>query len=110
MLVVFVALSTCDPGNVLDAVKAAKQARVRVSVVGVAAEVHICRVITTARARRRRRACPPAWAACRSGRVTRLRALLLLCALADRRAAPRLGRCGGQQGTVRQGFGLIAVI
>ena len=51
MLIVFVALSTCDPGNVLDAVKAAKQARVRVSVVGIAAEVHICRVITTARAR-----------------------------------------------------------
>ena len=46
MLILFAALSTCDPGNVLDAVKAAKQARVRVSVVGVAAEVHICRVFT----------------------------------------------------------------
>ncbi len=49
VLVLFAALSTCDPGNVLDAVKAAKGARLRVSVVGVAAEVHICRVFTKAR-------------------------------------------------------------
>lgn len=49
VLIVFAALSTCDPGNVLDAVKAAKQHRVRASVVGIAAEVHICRVLTQAR-------------------------------------------------------------
>jgi len=49
VLIVFAALSTCDPGNVLDAVKAAKQHRVRTSVVGIAAEVHICRVLTQAR-------------------------------------------------------------
>lgn len=42
----FAGLSTCDPGNILDSVKTAKQHRVRVSVVGLAAEVHICRVIT----------------------------------------------------------------
>lgn len=42
----FAALSTCDPGNVMDAVKAAKEKGVRVSIVGVAAEVHICRVFT----------------------------------------------------------------
>ena len=48
VLIVFAALSTCDPGNVLDAVKAAKQHRVRASVVGIAAEVHICRVLTQA--------------------------------------------------------------
>ncbi len=42
----FAALSTCDPGNVLDAVKAAKQNSIRVSIVGVAAEVHICKVFT----------------------------------------------------------------
>lgn len=46
VLILFAALSTCDPGNVLDAVKAAKQSSVRVSVVGVAAEVHICKVFT----------------------------------------------------------------
>ena len=46
VLILFAALSTCDPGNVLDAVKAAKERNVRVSIVGVAAEVHICRVFT----------------------------------------------------------------
>ena len=46
VLILFAALSTCDPGNVLDAVKAAKQNKIRVSIVGVAAEVHICRVFT----------------------------------------------------------------
>ena len=42
----FAGLSTCDPGNILDSIKAAKQHRVRVSVVGLAAEVYVCRVIT----------------------------------------------------------------
>ena len=46
VLILFAALSTCDPGNIMDAVKAAKEKSVRVSVVGVAAEVHICRVFT----------------------------------------------------------------
>ena len=46
VLILFAALSTCDPGNVLDAVKAAKQNSIRVSIVGVAAEVHICKVFT----------------------------------------------------------------
>ena len=41
----FAGLSTCDPGNILDTIKVAKQQRVRVSVIGLAAEVHICRVI-----------------------------------------------------------------
>ncbi len=57
VLVLFAALSTCDPGNVLDAVKAAKGARLRVSVVGVAAEVHICRVFTKARPSQHSHAC-----------------------------------------------------
>ena len=37
------ALSTCDPGNVHAAIAAAKSAKVRVSVVSVAAEMHVCR-------------------------------------------------------------------
>lgn len=45
VLVVLAALSTCDPGNILESVKAAKAAKVRVSVVGLAAEVHVCRTI-----------------------------------------------------------------
>ncbi len=46
VLILFAALSTCDPGNILETIKAAKQQRVRVSIVGLAAEVHICRRIT----------------------------------------------------------------
>lgn len=42
----FAGLSTCDPGNIQDTIKVAKQQHVRVSIVGLAAEVHICRVIT----------------------------------------------------------------
>mmetsp|Transcript_15614 Transcript_15614/g.46061 ORF Transcript_15614/g.46061 Transcript_15614/m.46061 type:complete len:458 (-) Transcript_15614:390-1763(-) len=42
-LFLFASLSTCDPGNVFTAVKACTDARVRVSVVGVAAEVYVCR-------------------------------------------------------------------
>ncbi|KAG2499971.1 hypothetical protein HYH03_002256 [Edaphochlamys debaryana] len=44
-LFVFAALATCDPGNVLESAKAAKDAHIRVSIVGVAAEVHVCRRI-----------------------------------------------------------------
>lgn len=50
MLILFAGLSTCDPGNILDSIKAAKQQRVRASVIGLAAEVRICRVITDVRA------------------------------------------------------------
>ena len=46
MLILLAALSTCDPGNVMDAVKAAKEKNVHVSIVGMAAEVRICSVFT----------------------------------------------------------------
>ncbi len=46
VLILFAALSTCDPGNVMDAVKAAKEKNVHVSIVGMAAEVRICSVFT----------------------------------------------------------------
>ena len=49
VLVLFAGLSTCDPGNILDSIKTAKQQRVRASVIGLAAEVRICRVITDVR-------------------------------------------------------------
>ena len=42
VLILLAALSTCDPGNILDTIAAAKQAKVRVSVIGLAADVHIC--------------------------------------------------------------------
>lgn len=44
VLMLYAALSTCDPGNIMDSIKAAKQQRVRISLVGLSAEVHICRV------------------------------------------------------------------
>lgn len=49
VLIVFAAMSTCDPGNIRDTIKAAKEARCRVSVVGLAAEVYICRQIVEVR-------------------------------------------------------------
>ena len=52
VLMLFAGLSTCDPGNIQDTIKVAKQQRVRVSIVGLAAEVHICRVITEVSPRR----------------------------------------------------------
>jgi len=39
------ALSTCDPGDVFASIGACKKARVRCSVIGMAAEMHICRSI-----------------------------------------------------------------
>ncbi|GAB4822276.1 hypothetical protein N2152v2_009322 [Parachlorella kessleri] len=45
VLMLYAALSTCDPGNILDSIKGAKQQRVRVSIIGLSAEVHICKVI-----------------------------------------------------------------
>lgn len=46
---VFSALCTCDPGNVMDSIAAAKKARCRISVVGLAAEVHVCRLMVNVR-------------------------------------------------------------
>jgi transcription initiation factor TFIIH subunit 2 len=43
-LILLSALSTCDPGNIMDTIKACSKSKVRISVVGLAAEVHVCRV------------------------------------------------------------------
>jgi transcription initiation factor TFIIH subunit 2 len=43
VLFVVSGLSTCDPGNVHTAIAAAKSAKIRVSVVSVAAEMYLCR-------------------------------------------------------------------
>eukprot|EP00879_Flechtneria_rotunda_P016374 GHRR01017131.1.p1 GENE.GHRR01017131.1~~GHRR01017131.1.p1 ORF type:complete len:394 (+),score=126.77 GHRR01017131.1:120-1301(+) len=43
MLVIMAALSTVDPGRVEDSIHKCREAKIRVSVVGVAAEVHILR-------------------------------------------------------------------
>ena len=46
----YIVLRSCA-GNILDSIKAAKHQRVRVSIVGLAAEVHICKVIAQVRFR-----------------------------------------------------------
>eukprot|EP00897_Mesotaenium_endlicherianum_P002059 jgi/Mesen1/1881/ME000143S00930 len=42
-LVVYSALSTCDPGDVFESVRRCRESRVRCSLVGLCAEMHICR-------------------------------------------------------------------
>ncbi|KAK9805068.1 hypothetical protein WJX73_010881 [Symbiochloris irregularis] len=46
VLVLLAALTTCDPDNVMDSIAYAKQNRVRVSIVGLAAQMYICSRIT----------------------------------------------------------------
>ena len=49
VLVLLAALSTCDPGNILDTITELKQAKARVSIVGLAADVYICDKIAQVR-------------------------------------------------------------
>lgn len=44
-LILLASLSTCDPGNILDSIKVASSKKVRISVVGLSAEVHVCRTV-----------------------------------------------------------------
>ncbi|XP_002977382.2 general transcription factor IIH subunit 2 [Selaginella moellendorffii] len=46
VVIVFSALSTCDPGNILETVKKCKAARMKCSVVGLTAEIYICKHIS----------------------------------------------------------------
>ena len=43
ILVVLASLSTCDPGDVMKSIKACKDAKIRISLIGLSAEVYICR-------------------------------------------------------------------
>lgn len=45
VLILLAALSTCDPGDILETIAAVKQKKVRVSIVGLAADVYICEKI-----------------------------------------------------------------
>lgn len=47
MLVLFGALSTCDPGDIHEAIAALAAERVRCSAVGLSAELHILKVLTS---------------------------------------------------------------
>lgn len=41
------ALTTCDPGNIHQTIEKLKDTRVRVSVIGLAAEVYVCKKLCT---------------------------------------------------------------
>ncbi|KAH9325292.1 hypothetical protein KI387_005470, partial [Taxus chinensis] len=43
VLVLFSALSTCDPGDIMDTIRKCKDAKMRCSVVGLSAEIYICK-------------------------------------------------------------------
>ncbi|KAJ3085900.1 hypothetical protein HK102_013701 [Quaeritorhiza haematococci] len=45
ILVLFGSLTSCDPGNIFDTVAQLKKDNIRVSMVGLSAEVHICKMI-----------------------------------------------------------------
>lgn len=39
-------LTTCDPGNVADTIKFMKEENIRCSVIGLAAELYVCKTLT----------------------------------------------------------------
>ncbi|XP_041100332.1 general transcription factor IIH subunit 2-like [Polyodon spathula] len=46
VLVIFSSLTTCDPANVYELIKSLKALKIRVSVIGLSAEVRVCTVLT----------------------------------------------------------------
>ncbi|XP_040197484.1 general transcription factor IIH subunit 2 [Rana temporaria] len=46
ILVIFSSLTTCDPSNIYDMIKSLKASKIRVSVIGLSAEVRVCTVLT----------------------------------------------------------------
>ncbi|POI35109.1 hypothetical protein CIB84_001139, partial [Bambusicola thoracicus] len=46
VLIVFSSLTTCDPANIYDLIKCLKAVKIRVSVIGLSAEVRVCTVLT----------------------------------------------------------------
>ncbi|XP_066951535.1 general transcription factor IIH subunit 2 [Macrobrachium rosenbergii] len=46
VLIIYAALTTCDPGEIENTVKKVKEANVRVSVIGLTAELHVCKEIS----------------------------------------------------------------
>ncbi|KAM9694851.1 general transcription factor IIH subunit 2-like protein isoform 7-T9 [Trichechus inunguis] len=45
VLIIFSSLTTCDPSNIYDLVKTVKAAKIRVSVIGLSAEVRVCTIL-----------------------------------------------------------------
>ncbi|KAJ8414863.1 hypothetical protein AAFF_G00023860 [Aldrovandia affinis] len=46
VLVIFSSLTTCDPSNIYELIKTLKELKIRVSVIGLSAEVRVCTVLT----------------------------------------------------------------
>ncbi|KAJ9555591.1 hypothetical protein OSB04_010205 [Centaurea solstitialis] len=45
VLILYSALSTCDPGDVMDTIEKCKKAKIRCSVIGLSAEIYICKYL-----------------------------------------------------------------
>ncbi|CAA6666438.1 unnamed protein product [Spirodela intermedia] len=43
ILILYSALTTCDPGNIMETIENCKKAKIRCSVVGLSAEIYICK-------------------------------------------------------------------
>uniref|UniRef100_UPI003AAA29C2 general transcription factor IIH subunit 2 isoform X4 n=1 Tax=Centroberyx gerrardi TaxID=166262 RepID=UPI003AAA29C2 len=46
ILIIFSSLTTCDPANIYELIKTMKTLKIRVSVIGLSAEVRVCTVLT----------------------------------------------------------------
>ncbi|PWA16015.1 hypothetical protein CCH79_00019371, partial [Gambusia affinis] len=46
ILIILSSLTTCDPANIYELIKTLKSLKVRVSVIGLSAEVRVCTVLT----------------------------------------------------------------
>lgn len=45
VLIIYSALSTCDPADIMDTLAKCKEAKIRCSVVGLSAEIYICKLL-----------------------------------------------------------------
>lgn len=45
VLILYAALSTCDPGDIMETIQTCKEAKIRCSVIGLSAEMFICKHI-----------------------------------------------------------------
>ena len=43
VLIIMGSLTTCDPGDIFETIKECKKIKIRCSVIGLSAEVHICK-------------------------------------------------------------------
>eukprot|EP01102_Stenamoeba_stenopodia_P000300 TRINITY_DN1027_c0_g2_i1.p1 TRINITY_DN1027_c0_g2~~TRINITY_DN1027_c0_g2_i1.p1 ORF type:complete len:352 (-),score=49.68 TRINITY_DN1027_c0_g2_i1:409-1464(-) len=47
ILLIFAGLSTCDPGDIFETITALKKDSIRVSIIGLSAEMYLCRALST---------------------------------------------------------------